>query len=255
MVRHGDFTVQLIDAESKIAFPEHTKDGKIYVEVEPDTEYFISIQKTGNTVPGYCLCKFLVDEQDLGYLRSYSGNKKDESPTYSGVWHLKNGVSTHQALKFIKPSISAGNGASRLLMGKVEVHIHEGIFRGYRQRTAVRNGSFKAASVGLNQGAASKKKSLRSDEGTTTLAKTEVSNQEANFKSGKHLDTITLNYCAAVGLIEVGVLPKPGMWEYHRMKRPAEPTGAPKTELKKIRINAKENELFDLSAVNSDEED
>lgn len=35
--------------------------------------------------------------------------------------------------------------------------------------------------------------------------------------------TVTLNYCSALGLMEVGVLKKPGHWEYHRMKHPAGP--------------------------------
>jgi len=51
--------------------------------------------------------------------------------------------------------------------------------------------------------------------------------------------------------MEVGVLPKPGMWEYHRMKNPAKhdsnPAAVPDAKPK--------GNLFDLSALDSDDEE
>ena len=44
VVRNG-YQVQLVDARTKIPFKEHEKDGKIYVEAEPDAEYFIAIRR------------------------------------------------------------------------------------------------------------------------------------------------------------------------------------------------------------------
>jgi hypothetical protein len=43
MVQVGDFSVHLVDAETKTPFKEHVKDGKTYAEVEPDIDYFIAV--------------------------------------------------------------------------------------------------------------------------------------------------------------------------------------------------------------------
>jgi hypothetical protein len=44
MVKVGNFTVELVEAETKESFKEHTaSDGQAYAEeVEPDMDYFIS---------------------------------------------------------------------------------------------------------------------------------------------------------------------------------------------------------------------
>lgn len=74
------------------------------------------------------------------------------------------------------------------------------------------------------------------------------------MNKGQHLYTITLNYCSTLGLIEAGVLPKPGLWQHHRMKHGApKPENAPKP--KKMRDTAngdKEVEVFEL--LESDDE-
>ena len=44
MVKKGRFTVELVSADAKVAFMEHTKDGKTYAEVEPEVEYFVRIE-------------------------------------------------------------------------------------------------------------------------------------------------------------------------------------------------------------------
>lgn len=42
MVKVGDFTVELVAADSKVPFAEHTApNGQIYAEVEPDLDYYI----------------------------------------------------------------------------------------------------------------------------------------------------------------------------------------------------------------------
>ncbi len=45
MVVEGGFRVELVDANTKIPYKEHTKDGKTYVEGDPDAEYFVSLLK------------------------------------------------------------------------------------------------------------------------------------------------------------------------------------------------------------------
>jgi hypothetical protein len=43
MVKKGRFSVELVSADTRIAFMEHTKDDKTYAEVEPDVEYFVRL--------------------------------------------------------------------------------------------------------------------------------------------------------------------------------------------------------------------
>jgi hypothetical protein len=137
-----------------------------------------------------------------------------------------------KALKFTKPKISQdGTNVKRgLLMGKVEIKMYEGIFDGYEdQRNCNFSSSFTAAAaVDLNQSGLAKKKSLRSGEGDT-VETSQTAAKQPKFKSGALLDVVTLNYCTALGLIEVGVLDKPDMWTHHRMKRPAN-QGAPRVK-------------------------
>jgi hypothetical protein len=44
MVGTSLFTVNLVDATTKVAFKEHTKGSETYVEAEPDAEYFVHIE-------------------------------------------------------------------------------------------------------------------------------------------------------------------------------------------------------------------
>jgi hypothetical protein len=257
MVQHGDFKIELVYADTKMPFKEHIKDGKIYVEVEPDVEYFISVQQTGASRGGNTVMMFSVDEQELGYCLQNS--QRTDQPSYDGLWTLQNGVSTMKALKFTKPRVSAdGTNVKRgLLMGKVEIKMYEGISNGYEVQPDF-SSSFSAAAVDLNQSGLAKKKSLRSGEGETTVTQ-HYSGKQAIYSKGGLLDTVTLNYCAALGLMEVGVLQKPDAWTYHRMKRPAKPDqGAPRVRPKRIPdpgiADRKTVELFDLSAVGSDDE-
>jgi hypothetical protein len=136
-----------------------------------------------------------------------------------------------KALKFTKPKISqdGANVKRGLLMGKVEIKMYEGMFDGYEdQRNCTFSSSFTAAAVDLNQSGLVKKKSLRSGEGDT-VETSQTAAKQPTFKCGALLDVVTLNYCTALGLIEVGVLEKPDMWTHHRMKRPTKPDqGAPR---------------------------
>ena len=66
MVVAGKFKVEVVYAETKIPFKEHTAttDGDTYVEVEPDAEYFVDIEsKSEDPVVAY----IRIDGKDLGY--------------------------------------------------------------------------------------------------------------------------------------------------------------------------------------------
>jgi hypothetical protein len=258
MVQREDFKIELVYADTKLPFIEHvhTKDGKIYVEVEPDIEYFISIQQTGTGRGAHTLSKITVDDQDVGYQCTMS--KRMDKPMYCGLWTKEKGLSTMKAFKFTKPKLSEdGTNVKRgLLMGKVEIKMYEGTFGGYKDARDF-SSSFAASAVDFNQSGLAKKKSLRSGEGKT-VESIAAASKEAIFKCGALLDTATLNYCAALGLMEVGVLEKPDAWTYQRMKRPHKnDQGGPRVKPKIIAdpatANPKTVELFDLLADSDDE--
>ena len=129
-----------------------------------------------------------------------------------------------KALKFTKPKLSedGANVKRGLLMGKVEIKMYEGMFDGYDQRDCNFSSSFTAAAVDPSQSGLVMKKSLRSGEGDT-VETSQIVSKQPKFKIGALVDVVTLNYCTALGLSEVGVLEKPDMWTHHRMKRPAKP--------------------------------
>jgi hypothetical protein len=262
MVQSEDFKIELVYADTKMPFKEHTKDGKIFVEVEPDVEYFISIQQNGASRGGATVSTLSVDGTDLGYRRLSS--RCANEPTYEGVFSRENGFTTIKALKFTKPLISQdGTNVTRgLLMGKVEIMMYEGTLLGYKGHQKDVNSKFTAAAVDINQSGLAKKKSLRSGEGEIKLTTNTSGQQEPDYKLGSHFDTVTLNYCTALGLIEVGILKKPDAWTHHRMKRPANPDqGEPRVRPKHIHdpgaASEKKVELFDLfeaGAADSDDE-
>jgi len=251
MVQKGDLQVSLVDATTKVAFKEHKKDGDVYIEVEPDAEYFIGIRKTKVTSDALC-CVFFVDGKDLEYYHPFEGPEVNRAFLYNGLFSRKDGIPTDKALKFTKPKYSAGNydpSTNNLPgMGQVQVKVYKGIPEGESVPPDCDESSFSPASVSQSGGIASQKKCLRSDEGSTTNTCAPEVERSTDYSRGDHLYTITLNYCAAVGLIKVGVLPKPDMWAHHRMVRPGKKNGV-----------VKPIELFDLTGgvedLVSDEDD
>ena len=67
MVIAGDFKVQLVKADTKKPFKEQTKNGQTYVEVEPEVEYYISIQMLGIARSGDLIARCLVDGKRTGW--------------------------------------------------------------------------------------------------------------------------------------------------------------------------------------------
>lgn len=257
MVQQGDLKVELVYADTKMAFKEHSKDGKIYVEVEPDVDYFINVRRAGMTQGNCVMTHFIVDEQPLGYGQPYS--RVSDEPSYQGLLTLSKGVVTHKALRFTKPRISEdGSDVNRnLMMGKVEIKVFEGVFD--KQFDGVNRefrSSISAKAVDINQTGVAKKKSLRSSEGQASVSKQAVGG--AIYKTGAHLDTITLNYCAALGLMAVGVLKKPDPWTYQRMTRPAPAGQGAGRKSKRVRksdvAEEKTVELFDLADEDSEDD-
>ena len=75
MVKKGRFTVELVSADAKVAFMEHTKDGKTYAEVEPKVKYFVRIK----VEPGLrVVARIDVDVKYLGYNLENGLTKQEE---------------------------------------------------------------------------------------------------------------------------------------------------------------------------------
>ena len=118
MVKVGDFTVELVAADTKVAFKEHTaSDGQVYAEVEPDMDYFISL---GSDIGGV-QANIWVDGVDLDYdIDFFSPEKK----AYNGQWERRDGKETTTALRFTKTREAQGV-APDMLTGKVEVAFYK----------------------------------------------------------------------------------------------------------------------------------
>ena len=59
MVIFSGFKVQLVYADSKVPLKEHVKDGEVYVEAEPDVDYFIAVRRIDMDGPPACNSRLL----------------------------------------------------------------------------------------------------------------------------------------------------------------------------------------------------
>ncbi|KAL9191002.1 hypothetical protein ACHAXT_000708 [Thalassiosira profunda] len=119
-MRVGDFTVELVRADTKQAFQEHTApDGRVFAEVEPDVQYYVSMR---SAIGGF-MYYIAVDGVGLGF------HSFRERPTtrcdYSGCWKKINGTETMKALRFSKTREKGDGETLDMVTGKVEVHFYE----------------------------------------------------------------------------------------------------------------------------------
>jgi hypothetical protein len=210
MVCQGDFIVEIVEAESKTPFKEHTRksDGTVFVEVEPKIEYFVHIKRVGADIVCSGQSVFAavsVDGQKMG--ARYAWDKGSRRSIYAGLWkrNSQDGVTTTRALQVFEPAQRVNNSSaqeSNYVTGKVEVQISERFFSGKYETSRSSSGrTFKQCSVSECSGADRKKdeKLLRSRLGfTTTEKKSSSTASQPVYKTGKLLDTITLQYCSTV---------------------------------------------------------
>jgi hypothetical protein len=213
MVKIDSLSVQLVNAETNLPFREHCgPDGNDYVEVEPNAEYWIRIQSDR---PGDVLCDFEVDGEHLGFheILSYPFY------TYSdvGIWSKTAGQNLEKSFKVKK--LEARDGNEAFWIGSVHVDFYEAVLVAVRdyEEPDFANHWNGGQIPNLCEGSAGKK-AVASHVGTTSRV---VATDNKSYQPDRWLQSITLLYCTAVGLIHVGVLPKPSAWEYHRMKFPA----------------------------------
>jgi hypothetical protein len=199
MVKQSDFTVRLVEANSKQPFKEHYHNGKVYVGVKSDLEYYISIKKTGTSIQSPAVLQIVVDEKEMNYVLQYPWPVPLYPPgLYVGVRYRSRDVVTMKALKFEKPRVVSDGttSISGSLTGTIKIHVHQGIFEGMKKKRHTHSNK---------QG----NKSLRSTEGGVSYSKQCRGKPCMHYRKGDLIDTITLNYCATEGLVEAGVLPKP----------------------------------------------
>lgn len=246
MVQVGKFSVEIINADGRIAFPEHkSESGEVYVEVEPDAEYYIRVKSDSeDQVKAY----FSVDGNDLGYNCILSKNNK---PQEKGLWEYKDGKSYQHALKFAKAPVRQAAGhetCAPFWTGKVEVRFHEVTFSGYKEQKDVAskwNGGSVSYVMGISD--PDKKKGVKSDKGEQFEVKKSKRRRKA-YKTGGLLQTVTLRYCSTLGLIHAGVLAKPPVWDMQRLTNPAEDSQeAPEPSATVKGENGGKAELFDLT--------
>ena len=208
MVRQGDFAVELVEANSKTPFKEHDHEGKTYVEVEPEQEYFIAISKPGNDkFSGVQKATFHVDGQNLASDLLYKACTKSDSPSFHGTRKCKKNEShcTLYALKFVVPNMaSARSGSDGHPCGRVDVKIFQGINPRISEGIESEPVTIESSAPVL---ASRTPKTVRSSNGTSQ-AKGIMSKFE--YVCGDLLETITLYYSTTPGLVEMGVIPGRG---------------------------------------------
>jgi len=272
MVMKGKFIVELVDAATKRPFPEYSvSSGLTYVEVEPDTEYFIRVENNSDDAVKW---RFYVDEQDLRYCVTIQANRE----CYCGIMNISDGRPYCKALKIskLRTATSCSNEGADLWTGQIEAKVFRpslcvesssrNISRPSTQNVVEDELEGVAFLAGLSH-----QKRVKSTAGSTAF---EVNGPIVwkSCKSGADnvdlIEEVELIYCSTVGLIFAGVLPKPPMWDYARMITPVDTKISKGGKELKIEpeilvhqgvgdvIERKEYELFDLSHLSdSDSEE
>ena len=205
MVQQGDFKVELVEATTKAPFLEHFHDGKTYVEVEPECEYFIRISKPqANMFSGVMRGDIFVDGKWLGYNLKYDYGNLRLGPDHYGSWTFKHGTSIQRALKFVIPKRHGGDDSrEHVPIGKVEFKIFQGINPIQMVRNRVEPVPI-SARKGLQPSI--QKKTVRTDTSGTLEISSTTSSTFTCYERGMLLSTITLYYCTTPGLVQMGVI-------------------------------------------------
>ncbi len=205
MVKVGDYTVQLVAADTKEPFKEHTApDGQVYAEVEPDMDYFIAVRSDVGV--GGVKMEFHVDGVDLGYYSDFL--QSDGSTYYEGSLERNGGRETMTALRFYKTRQDKGAAAQSTILGKVEVKIFSLGQEFYTEPYDIASASLDADST-LGGEKSIKTATSGSQSFDCTPEDHAAASKIVDYEYGEHLQTITLNYCSAYGLIYHEILPPP----------------------------------------------
>lgn len=140
MVRKGNFHVEIVSADTNIQFKEHKHpNGDVYVEVEPNTEYFIRIKSDDK---GLVVCKCFIDGVSLGYHVSFDNDSRRGVWRNIGLWNRLTSSESMQTLqvkslcpKKAKSEQSFENSNETFWNGCVEVEFYDKIvLNGYKEQ-------------------------------------------------------------------------------------------------------------------------
>lgn len=216
MVKQGDFKVELVEATTKAPFKEHRHYGKTYVEVEPESEYFIALSKPhAKALSEHLLIVPYVDGQVLGYSWNCSSRKIFSNPRYLGSGERNNGVSIIRALKFVVAKTRAGPSLEpsndNVSIGKVELKVFQALNPPQCKPSLNTSNKHKALSAHVNSqtfvGGKAKKSVRTALSETSPFIAGHVPEYYTKYDSGALLSTITLYYCTTRGLIQMGAIP------------------------------------------------
>ncbi len=228
MVLVNDIQLQVVSADEKIPFKEHRKGLDTFVEVEPGAEYFLSVQRVRLAFKGRLVCRARVDGERVPYRVFLEQMCDNSSIHYIGIPVFSHDTKIRKALRFVTAPVTtyttdersaiAASGTSG--MGKIELDVSEVIkMERWNFKSIPYKECFSATpSITVeNEAFITRNKNVRSINGNYTYSKKRnKDNMKRVIKKEKLLYTITLHYCATPGLIAVGVLPKPPLWQYQR---------------------------------------
>ena len=228
-----------------VIFDADTGDMHVFAEVEPGQNWYIETEVCGEEEEDVNF-RFKVDGKDLGYNAT---QHKSEGARTSGMWYCNGENEIERALEFTAPVRAKSDGGDDApstngqavpicpamdMMGKVEINVYQAIdmyvvllfllspfdhrelahnfvqyFRGV-QVHAEREVVLPSSLTSNFEDAKSKGKMLRSCEGTVCIESKSDSNESShNYDCGELLESITIHYCTAVGLVKAGVLGRP----------------------------------------------
>ena len=244
----------VVSADEKIPFKEHRKGLDTFVEVEPGAEYFLSVQRVGLAFKGCLGCRARVDGEEISNTRAYFKQMNDNSSIhYLGISVFSNDTTKiKKALQFVTVPVTtcsattyntdersaiAASGTSG--MGKIELDVSEVIEMKYRNRKTIPYKECFSVTPRItveNEAFIIRNKDVRSVKGNYTYSQKRNNCMKYVIKKRKLLYTITLHYCATPGLIAVGILPKPPLWQYQRQLFPERLTANKKQELEEMNV-------------------
>lgn len=214
-MKSGEFSIELVNAESKEPMKEFiAADGKVYVEAEPDLEYFIrcyrekgSRRKGSRGMTNDTFLHLQVDGTSLGYNHSFFTKTGD-----LGLWKRQNGVTTFRALKMILRGRSREASNSMPPIGNVTATFHKIIYsddlverKNDNDKTNCLDQAF-ASAPAVASGA---KKVFASVSGSTTsvtLNHKAAARWKKRRQRGRRLGEMTIQYTSTLGLSKLGVL-------------------------------------------------
>ena len=265
-----DYALHIIEATTQQPFKEHPGKDEIdaFVEVEPGLEYYIKIENYSETK--VIIVHYEVDGKDL----ENSSTIDPENHSMQGFWSYdkESQRSKSTALKFSKlvsqpqrthSHTQCCNENKATDVGIIKITIYEKIFQdGYHYMEPLESNFDDHNDTTTNRSKFQDKtnKFLCSQVGTNENDFVEDDGKRRNYIYGKQLEIIQVKYCTALGLIFGGVLPKPPLWDFHKMtypqKRcdtkidPIEPTYLKKEtcDMNGNIIESKNLEMFDLTS-------